>query len=101
MYLRSCRYFTPYQGGEGLAAGARSLVDATLDFLGGNGRELIFLYWGKALARYPELHFEKLHVLRAAESVTIIYNGVRGLSAEVFHFGISGKVVSAYAHYSP
>jgi ketosteroid isomerase-like protein len=65
------------------------------------GKEQISIYWGKALGRYPELHFEKLHVLTGANSVTIIYNGVRGLSAEVFHFTETGKVSSAYAHYTP
>jgi hypothetical protein len=63
------------------------------------GKERISVYWAKALERYPGLHFEKLHVLCGASSVTIIYNGVRGLSAEVFHFSPSGKVSSAYAHY--
>ncbi len=63
------------------------------------GKDRVGEYWGKALARYPDLHFEKLHVLTGANSVTIIYNGVRGLSAEVFHFSLSGKVSSAFAHY--
>ena len=63
------------------------------------GKEQISSYWAKALARYPDLLFEKLHVLAGANSVTIVYNGVRGLSAEVFHFSGTGKVSSAYAHY--
>ena len=65
------------------------------------GKEIIRTYWSKALEKYPELHFEKLHVLAGSNSVTIIYNGVRGLSAEVFHFNRSGKVYAAYAHYHP
>jgi ketosteroid isomerase-like protein len=64
------------------------------------GKEHISRYWRKALDRYPELHFDMLHVLLGSESVTILYKGVRGLSAEVFHFSASGKVASAYAHYS-
>ena len=64
------------------------------------GKELIRKYWSKALAKYPELHFEKLHVLTGVGSVTIIYNGVRSLSAEVFHFNDGGKVNAAYAHYA-
>jgi ketosteroid isomerase-like protein len=63
------------------------------------GKELISKYWAKALDRYPDLLFEKLHVLAGANSVTIVYNGVRGLSAEVFHFSGTGKVSSAHAHY--
>ena len=63
------------------------------------GKDIIRVYWSKALAKYPTLHFEKLNVLLGVNSVTIIYNGVRGLSAEVFHFNASGKVNAAYAHY--
>jgi ketosteroid isomerase-like protein len=63
------------------------------------GKERIAEYWRKALARAPDLHFEKLHVLRGANSVTIIYRGHRGLSAEVFLFAKTGKVAAAFAHY--
>ena len=63
------------------------------------GKEIIQRYWSKALVKYPELHFEKLHVLVGANSVTIIYNGVLGLSAEVFHFNTRGDIYAAYAHY--
>ena len=63
------------------------------------GKESIRVYWSKALAKYPDLRFEKLHVLSGIGSVTIIYNGVRGLSAEVFHFNNQAKVYAAYAHY--
>ncbi|CAA0098219.1 Uncharacterised protein [Halioglobus japonicus] len=63
------------------------------------GKANIRVYWSKALEKYPDLTFEKLHVLTGSNSVTIIYNGVRGLSAESFHFDTSGKVYAAYAHY--
>ena len=63
------------------------------------GKTSVREYWAKALARYPELHFEKLHTLVGVDSVTIVYNGVRGLSAEVFYFDKLGKVHSACAHY--
>jgi len=63
------------------------------------GKEIISVYWARALERYPDLFFEKLHVLTGIDSVTIIYNGVRGLAAEVFHFSASGMVAAAYAHY--
>ena len=64
------------------------------------GKEIIRIYWAKALSKYSDLHFEKLHVLTGVDSVTIIYNGVRGLSAEVFHFNEHGKVYAAFAHYA-
>jgi len=63
------------------------------------GKKIIRVYWSRALAKYPELRFDKLHVLAGVGSVTIIYKGVRGLSAEVFHFNNQGKVYAAYAHY--
>lgn len=64
------------------------------------GKAAVRGYWAKALKNYPQLHFDKLHVLVGAGSVTIIYNGVRGLAAEVFLVNPSGKVYSAYAHYN-
>ena len=63
------------------------------------GKAAVGEYWIGALKKFPELHFELLHVLRGADSVTLIYNGVLGLSAEVFHFAPSGKVARAFAHY--
>lgn len=63
------------------------------------GKVAVRKYWTKALRKYPQLHFEKRHVLAGMGSVTLIYYGVRGLSAEVFHFNQAGKVHTAYAHY--
>jgi len=65
------------------------------------GKAVVSEYWSKALGKFPELRFEKLHVLAGTNSVTIVYHGVRGLSAEVFHFNDQGKVYAAYAHYAP
>lgn len=64
------------------------------------GKDSIRVYWAKALAKYPDLHFQMEQVLTGANSVTIIYTGVRGLSAEVFHFNADGKVHAAFAHYA-
>ena len=63
------------------------------------GKAAVGEYWAGALKKFPDLHFELLHVLRGADSVTLIYEGVLGLSAEVFHFSPSGKVARAFAHY--
>jgi hypothetical protein len=57
-------------------------------------------YWAKALQRSPDLHFQLVTVLAGVDSVTISYKGHRGLSAEVLHFGPSGKVRAAFAHYA-
>lgn len=64
------------------------------------GKEAIGSYWAKALSQNPNLRFELSNVLIGANSITIIYQGVRGLSAEVFHFNSAGKVTEAYAHYA-
>lgn len=57
-------------------------------------------YWTKALKAIPGLRFELLTVLTGVNSVTVYYMGHRGLVAEVFHFGGSGKVSKAFAHYA-
>lgn len=63
------------------------------------GKKAVGEYWAGALRKYPDLRFELRHVLRGVNSVTLIYDGVRGLSAEVFHFASTGKVAKAFAHY--
>ena len=64
------------------------------------GKSAIGAYWTKALQRAPHLHFELISTLLGVNSITLYYNGVRGLSAEVFHFNEAGKVTRAYAHYA-
>jgi hypothetical protein len=63
------------------------------------GKTAVGEYWSGALQKFPGLCFQLHHVLRGANSVTLIYQGVLGLSAEVFHFSSSGKVARAFAHY--
>jgi ketosteroid isomerase-like protein len=63
------------------------------------GKAAIRAYWSKALARHPALIFELEQVLVGAGSVTIVYRGHRGLSAEVLWFDADGRVRRAAAHY--
>ena len=63
------------------------------------GKSAVREYWRSALERMPALHFSLLKVLVGVESVTIYYQGVRGLAAEVFFFGPNNLVVRACAHY--
>ena len=63
------------------------------------GKAAVGEYWEAALARAPQLRFELEQTLIGADSLALIYRGVRGLSAEVFHFSEQGKVSRAYAHY--
>jgi hypothetical protein len=55
---------------------------------------------GLPVQSIPNLRFELLTALAGVNSVTVYYRGHRGLSAEVLHFGPSGKVREAFAHYA-
>lgn len=59
-------------------------------------------YFGKALAKYPNLGFELLYILTGLDSVTILYRSLhRGsLGAEVMSVNTQGKVVRATVHYA-
>jgi ketosteroid isomerase-like protein len=63
------------------------------------GKHQVAAYWAQALQRMPNLHFELLNTLVGVDSLTLYYQGVSGLAAEVLHFDASGKVIKAYAHY--
>jgi hypothetical protein len=65
------------------------------------GKDAVGAYWAKALTLIPELRFELITTLIGVNSITLYYQGARGPSAEVFHFGPDNKVASAYAHYAP
>ena len=64
------------------------------------GKEAIRAYWARTLQLTPDLHFELIATLIGVDSITLCYNGVRGLSAEVFQLDQTGKIARAYAHYS-
>ncbi len=63
------------------------------------GKAAVGAYWQKALARAPGLRFSLKTILTGVNSVTLYYEGVRGLSAEVFIFNEQRQVVKAIAHY--
>lgn len=64
------------------------------------GKPAVRAYWEKALALAPNLHFKLESVLLGADSVTLYYQGARGMAAEVFFFNASHKVAKACAHYA-
>ena len=64
------------------------------------GKDAVGAYWAKALQLIPDLRFELLSTLIGVNSITLYYQGARGLAAEVFHFGPDKKVLRAYAHYA-
>ena len=64
------------------------------------GKVAISAYWAKALRSIPNLRFELLAALAGVNSITVYYQGHRGLAAEVLHLNASGKVKEAFAHYA-
>lgn len=64
------------------------------------GKSAVRAYWTSALTLMPELHFELHDMLIGVNSITLYYKGVRGMAAEVFHFGSDQKIVRAFAHYA-
>lgn len=63
------------------------------------GKVAIRAYWARALARVSQVNFKLLATLVGVQSVTVVYSGSRGVSAEVLHIGPSGKISAAFAHY--
>jgi len=64
------------------------------------GKEAVRRYWIRALNALPDLRFEHVATLVGANSLVIHYKGHRGAVAEFFHFGPTGKVAHAFAHYA-
>jgi len=64
------------------------------------GKKAVREYWARALQMNPNLHFKLATTLVGAGSITIYYEGIRGMVAEVVHFGPDGKVTAAFAHYA-
>lgn len=64
------------------------------------GKAAIREYWARALARIPDLHFERTEVPVSVSSLVIRYRGPRGPNAEVFRFDAQNKVCRAAAHYA-
>ena len=64
------------------------------------GKVAVGAYWAKALRSIPNFRFELLAALAGVNSITVYYQGHRGLAAEVLHLSASGKVKEAFAHYA-
>ena len=63
------------------------------------GKQAIGVYWEKALALAPTLHFKLQATYVGANSVALHYEGARGPAIEVFFFNDAGLVCRAAAHY--
>ena len=64
------------------------------------GKATVHAYWQRALEHLPDLHFELVDVLAGIDCLTILYQGHRGLSAEVLTLGADGRAVRGQACYA-
>lgn len=64
------------------------------------GKAAVRAYWAKGLQLLPALHFELVSILVGVEGLTLLYQGHRGLVAEVFRFDTDWNVVAVSAHYA-
>ena len=64
------------------------------------GKENVAAYWRKAMAKYPDLHFELREVLSCVHTIIIYYDSIAGKkAAEFFELNADGKVYRAMGHY--
>lgn len=64
------------------------------------GKEAVRNYWGRALEKFPDLHFELIHSTAGIDSVALFYRSIMDKHAvEVMFFNEEGKINKMYAHY--
>ena len=64
------------------------------------GKSNVREYWGKALSKYTDLHFELLDFYFSVDSICLRYKAVANTTAvECLKFDSNGKVVSGIGHY--
>lgn len=65
------------------------------------GIDQLKFYFKQGLEAYPELKFDLHYVLAGVQSITIVYQSVKNLSAaEVMFLDQRGKVNKVYCHYT-
>ena len=73
-----------------------SLPDGTV-----RGRDALRTYFEKGLAAYPDLRFTLRHVAVGVDSVTLIYDSVKGLlAAETMVLDGRARATRVLAHYA-
>ena len=66
-----------------------------------NGKQALRAYFAKALAAYPDLHFELHAILSGVNGITLYYTSVKGLlAAETMVLNTSGNIAIVHAHYN-
>jgi hypothetical protein len=65
------------------------------------GKPALRGYWGKALARYPDLRFVLFRAYAGPQSLILHYQSVQGLvAAECMELDTDGRVFRVLAHYA-
>lgn len=64
------------------------------------GKAAVRAYWSQGLESIPDLYFELHDILTGVDSLTLYYQGHRGMVAETFLFDETGKAREAHACYS-
>ncbi|PWN70503.1 nuclear transport factor 2 family protein [Chryseobacterium phosphatilyticum] len=64
------------------------------------GKGAVCEYWKKALEKFPDLHFDLIHVTAGVDSVALFYKSIMNKHAvEVMFFNEEGQINKMYAHY--
>ena len=64
------------------------------------GKAAIAAYWEACLQQMPNLHFELINILVGINTITLYYQGVHSLVAEVFCFNAAGYAVTSLVCYA-
>jgi hypothetical protein len=65
------------------------------------GKPALRHYWGKALARYPDLRFVLYRAYAGSHSVVLHYQSIQGLvGAECMELDAEGRIYRVLAHYA-
>jgi len=64
------------------------------------GKARVGEYWGAALAKVSDLHFELLHATVGEDSIALVYRAVLGkIAVEVMRFSPDARVSEVTVHY--
>jgi hypothetical protein len=65
------------------------------------GKKPVGDYWGEALDKVPDLHFELVEATQSVDSIALYYRSVLGrMAIEVMFFNAAGKIRRVIAHYN-
>ena len=65
------------------------------------GKDAARQYWGAALQKVPDLHFELVETTQSVSSIALYYKSVMGkMAIETMSFNDEGKVTKVIAHYN-